>query len=76
MAQIEPKRSRGRPAKYPIHRLEVGESVTLPWVGWTMRDRCLWAQRVANSVCKEQRVRGKRFIKSGSYQGMVITRVK
>lgn len=70
---MQQKKKRGRSEKYGFSRLDVGDTIILPWdaagpkwVGsWYLKDQ---ADRYAKKT-------GKKFIYSGSPQGLMIRRI-
>ena len=67
--------AKGRPPKYPISHLNVGESTLLPWV----RDelgRATNAQLIYNSIAQHGRLHFKAFQTTQTPDGMMVLRVK
>jgi hypothetical protein len=65
---------RGRPRKYHIHNLAVGESTTIPWRINASGERD--QKPVLNSIFQEQRRFGKKFNTESTLTGLRVTRVK
>lgn len=66
----------GRPRKYPIQSLKVGESVLLPWLAGQRPNWEANQQPMHNSIYQEQRRFNKKFRKEGSAKGLFVTRIK
>jgi len=74
------KRGRGKPAKYPFSRLEIGESVIIPWSTYEYDNagalqRSSDQQRYRNSICQFQRRTNTKFETHELPAGLKVTRV-
>lgn len=63
--------------KYPIHNLEVGQSVLLPW----QSDRTGYPDATKNysmgrAVRQEETRKGKKFVREPKARGLLVTRIK
>lgn len=65
----------GRPRKYPIHILGIGDSILLPWLLDPKGSRSTHQQPIHDAIKQEQRRFGKKFKKEYQVYGVLVTRV-
>ncbi len=63
-----------RPRLYPVHLLEVGQSLFFPWFK-DDQGRRLNRESLPAAVRQEQRRFGKRFLRRSDHWGIRVTRV-
>lgn len=60
--------------KYPVHLIEVGETIVIPFN--TTTTTSLRSQRsIEVSVCKFQKLTGRRFLRKKMKHGLAVTRI-
>ena len=69
------KTRRGRPRKYPIHTLEVGGSIVIPWLR-DPKTGYINQTPLLDCLKQERRRFGKEFYTSPVQDGLKVTRVR
>ncbi len=65
---------KGRPVKYPIQDMVIGEERLIPWRVDAAGNR-LSNRPITNAICQEQRLKKKKFAWKAQPLGLVVTRI-
>lgn len=66
----------GRPKKYDVSNLAIGESVLIPWNEKKGTHIGVSQKAIYVAIWREERTSGKKFVRAGRGLGVMVTRIK